>query len=120
MKRALTILPAIFAACVIMLASSSQPARASAGDTFTIYNEGSHTIYEVYAEPVDYGDWGPELLGSGYMLSPGHSFQPLAWHYGADPYVPSCMHDVRVIYSDAHVEYKYGIDICNYNLTFYY
>ena len=120
MKRSLTVFFGVVAACAIVLASSSQPARASAGDTFTIYNQGYHTMYIVNAEPASYGSWGPDLLGTGYVLSPGHSFQPLAWHYGADPYVPSCIHDIRVIYSDQHVEYDYGVDICSYNVTFYY
>jgi len=119
-KRALTVFFSLFAACAILMTSYPQPARANAGDTFTIYNQGYHVMYIVNAEPSSYGSWGPDLLGTGYTLSPGHSFQPLSWYYGANPSIPSCIHDIRVIYSDGHVEYDYGVDICSYNVSFYY
>jgi len=119
-KRALTVFFGVFLACAFVVVSSPSPARASAGDTFTIYNEGVHTIEIVNVEPSSAGTWGPDLLGSGYILGPGHSFQPLSWHFGADPTVPSCTQDIRVIYSDGTVDTDMGVDICNYNVTFYY
>lgn len=95
-------------------------ARANCGDNFTVYNEGSHTIYQINVEPSDYNNWGPDLLGSNYVLSPGYSVHPLSFYWGANPNIPNEVQDVRVVYSDGTVLTRMGIDICDYNLTFNY
>jgi hypothetical protein len=94
-------------------------ARANCGDTFTVYNEGSHQIYSINVEPSDYNQWGPDLLGN-YVLNPGYSVHPLSLYWGANPNIPNDIQDVRVVYSDGTVLTRTGVDICEYNLTFNY
>lgn len=94
-------------------------AAANCGDTFTIYNEGSHTIYSAYVQPHNYCCWGPDLLKDD-VLSPGYHFEPLLFYYGANPDTPSVMQDVRVVYQDGTVLYDYNVNICDYNVSFHY
>jgi hypothetical protein len=95
-------------------------AAANCGDTYTIYNEGSHTIYQVFVEPHNYAYWGPDLLGSSDVLEPGYHFQPLSFYYGANPNIPDAYQDIKVVYGDGHVITDYDVNICEYNTSFYY
>lgn len=91
-------------------------AAANCGDTFTVYNSGAHTIYQVYVEPHNYPYWGPDLLGND-VLQPGYHFIPIAFYYGANPNVPDAFQDVKFVYSDGHIAYDYDVNICEYNVT---
>ncbi len=115
MKKAILSLAAAFALALSM----PLIAAANCGDTFTVYNEGSHTIYSIYVEPHDYAYWGPDLLGN-YVLYPGYHVEPLSLYWGANPNIPDIYQDIKVVYQDGHVITDYDVNICAYNVTFYY
>jgi hypothetical protein len=108
----------IVAASVIALAMPLC-AAANCGDTFTIYNAGSHTVYTVNVEPHDYCCWGPDLLRDD-VLNPGYHFEPLLFYYGMHPNTPSVMQDVRVVYSNGYVITDMDVNICAYNVVLHY
>jgi hypothetical protein len=92
----------------------AQPAMAqNHAPQFTLYNQGSTCIAIVNVEPSASNNWGPDLL-SGVMC-PNQFLHPLA-----DYSLPSCVQDVRVIYTDGHIEYTWGINVCEYNLFEHY
>ena len=96
-----------------LIVAATSVTKAGVND-FTVYNQGSGTIEYLYVEPSGYAYWGSDLLGS-YEINPGYNYHPLVgWK------VPNCVQDVKAVYTDGHIEYYWGINVCNQNLTFYY
>ncbi len=75
--------------------------KASSAD-FRVYNAGSTTIMVLNVEPSGYNSWGPDLLGNN-ELDPGYYVRPLVGYT-----IPSCVQDVRAVYSDNVVQYYLG------------
>lgn len=87
-------------------------------DTFVVYNQGTHTIEHLNTSPSNDSAWGPDLLGQ-YVLNPGYNYRPLFSYYGADCDCATNQ-DVRAVYSDGTVLTDMDVNICAYNVSFYY
>jgi hypothetical protein len=104
---------------LVLIVTMYSTARANCGDTFRVYNQGSHDIYELYVEPASYNSWGPDLLGTDVLL-PNEYVTPISFHWGSEPDMPSTTQDVLAVYSDGTKQEVDNVDICSYNVTFYY
>ena len=108
--------PRIVAAALVLAlgVALGQPALAQYhAPQFTIYNQGSTCIAIVNVEPSDSNNWGPDLLAG--VMCPNQYLHPLVNYT-----LPSCIQDVRAIYTDGHVEYTWGLNVCSYNLIEHY
>jgi hypothetical protein len=101
-----------------MAVSMPLVAAASCGDSFTVYNQGVHTIETINTSPHGNPNWGPDLLGQ-YVLNAGYNDHPLSAYYGANCDCTEYQ-DVRAVYADGTVETDMDVDICENNVVFYY
>jgi hypothetical protein len=108
----LFLLPAIIAGAVVT--TSVTPTLAAEAPQFRVYNSGYHTIEALNVSPHGYNHWGADLLGEDYLES-GYFDRPLSGYN-----LPSCYQDVRAVYTNGHVEYMWDVDVCDYNVRFYY
>ena len=106
-RSAVLTLALMVAATAITKAQYSSP-------NFRVYNAGSHTIVVINVSPHGNSSWGADLLGNN-ELDPGYYVTPLATYN-----LPSCVQDVRAVFSDYTVQYFWGLDVCTQNLTFHY
>lgn len=110
----LLVLRAAVATCVLGLMTVAPSLADYAAPNFEVINGGQHVIDNLYVSPHASGNWGDDLLGK-YDLAPNQFVKPLATYT-----LPSCNQDVRVIYHDRTVDYFYGLNVCQLNVTFHY
>ena len=100
-----TIRTAIIAA-VIAAGALSANAASAFERWFYVNNEGSSTIYSVYATPVGDHSWGRDLLGS-YVIPAGDylDLEP-DYHNGY------CLFDIKVRYASGREVTLWNVDLC--------
>ena len=100
---------ALLAALVVL----GTPLAARASHSFTIKNQGSHTIDHVYLSNVDQDTWGPDQLASDETIDPG---EKRTWR------IPNseCTQDIKVVYHDGHSHVEKSFDTCQYDLRMDY
>lgn len=105
---------------LVCLGVNRAPAgAANCAASFTIYNDGKHTVYSVYVIPTGSTLDLPDLLGNT-VLKPGYHVRPLANVYGAHPGSVSQRQDIEIVYQDGHRAAFYAFDICRYDLRLRY
>ena len=88
-KSAFPRMTAIAFAAVMM----SAPVAQAQSDAVTILNDGYHDIHFVHITPIEWDDWGDDLLGYDAIVPPGESAEiDLALYGGA------CVYDVLVTF----------------------
>jgi hypothetical protein len=102
------------ALCALAMLTAAPSFAQYSSPNFEVVNEGHHTIVVINVSPHGYNSWGADLLGND-ELEPGYWFKPLIGYN-----LPSCIQDVRVIYSDNVVDYMYSVNVCTHYVTFSY
>jgi|SRR5579871_2700723 len=106
--------PAVLAVGLSLAATAIVSAATYTAPNFTVYNQGSEVVEQLYVSPHNNNTWGDDLLAN-YELEPGYSYKPLQNYT-----LPSCYQDVRAVYDDKHVETIYDVNICTNNVIFHY
>jgi hypothetical protein len=100
-------------AAVAMVALGSQVARADERD-FTLVNNSSSTIVELYVGPSSSDDWGSDILGA-QVLGPGQQVNIYFTRFNAG----QCIYDLKVVLDDGSSASLYGVDLCNTTVISY-
>lgn len=109
--RQLYVLSRVLLATFALVVGMSLAADAFVAPNFLVINDGSHTIIAVYVEPSASDSWGQDLLGNN-VLDPGYETHALTGYT-----LPSCIQDVKVIYSDKHIAYDLNVNVCTQYVT---
>lgn len=99
-------LPLLLLAVVALLALTAASALADSRD-FTLHNNSSLDIYEVYVSPSSSSDWESDVLGDDVLLS-GNSV-----HITFDDPRSTCTWDVKVVSETGSEGYLYNVDLCS-------
>lgn len=95
----------LFAATVLTLAFAVAPAHAE-DLVFTLNNQSSGAVNELYVSPLDSNSWEEDILGKDVLDSGQTATITIR---NADG---QCAWDVRIVYDDASVTDERNIDLC--------
>jgi hypothetical protein len=96
----------IFAGAVLALASAVPPAQAE-DLVFTLDNQSSGAVYELYVSTLNSDTWEEDILGQDVLDSGQQATVTLQNADGR------CKFDVRLVYDDGSVTDERNIDLCN-------
>ena len=104
---------AVPAAVALLVANAAMPALAAPGE-FTLVNNTSFTISELYVGSSASDTWGSDLL-AGQMLDPTQTATVSLYNFDGS----TCLYDVAVVGTEGQKGVMYRFDLCNLNqLTF--
>lgn len=81
------------AAVVFSAGLMSAPVAQAHADGVMIFNDGQHDISFVHITPIDWEDWGEDLLGDDTIIRPGEEAEVDLALYDA-----ACVYDVLVAF----------------------
>jgi len=81
---------------------------------FTVVNETSYTIDNLYVSPHSSDNWEEDVLGSD-VLEPGHHVKVT---FSDD--LGYCFYDIKAVYSDGTKSEKYNVDLCSISIFRFY
>jgi hypothetical protein len=85
-------------------------AAAAQAQAFTIYNNGAHTIQNIYESLPSDTQWGPDRL-AGY-LNPDQSW--------TSPLRDNCVYDILIVYENGQQDEEDNWNTCTTNMTLSY
>ena len=80
--------------------------------SFTVENQGKHSIQKVYLSATTSDSWGEDRMGEDEILPPGRTLS-----FSIDTV---CVLDIRIVYTDGIVDTKHAVDTCKYDLELDY
>jgi hypothetical protein len=96
----------LFASAVLTLAFAVAPAYAK-DLVFTLNNQSSGAVNELYVSPLDSNNWEEDILGKD-LLDSGQTATITIRNADGQ-----CQWDVRIVYDDGSVTDERNIDLCN-------
>ena len=94
----------MLAVCFVMINGSKGAADQR---DFTVYNETSYTITELYVSPHSADNWEEDVLGSDVLKAGHHVKITFSDNLGV------CYYDIKAVYSDGDKSIKYNVDLCS-------
>ena len=96
----------VMATSLLLAGVASTPAFAE-DLVFTLNNESSGAVSEIYVSPLESNSWEEDILGQDVLESGQTATITIT---GADG---QCAWDVRLVYDDGSVTDERNIDLCN-------
>ena len=113
MRSTIARFAAVPAALAILAVHAAMPALAAPGE-FTVVNNTSFAISELYVGPSASDNWGSNFL-DGQVMSPTQTATVTLFSYDGT----TCLYDVAVVGTEGQKGVMYRFDLCNLNtLTF--
>ena len=81
---------------------------------FTVVNETSYTIDNLYVSPHSSDNWEEDVLGND-VLESGHRVKVT---FSDD--LGYCFYDIKAVYSDGTKSEKYNVDLCSISTFRFY
>jgi len=105
-RRSFSGLAFAFLLAIGLIVFNSTKASADQRD-FTVYNETSYTIEELYVSPHSSDNWEEDVLGSDVLLAGHHVKITFSDDLGY------CYYDIKAVYSDNTKSVKFNVDLCS-------
>jgi hypothetical protein len=113
MRSTIARFAAVPAALALLAAQAAMPALAAPGE-FTVVNNTSFAISELYVGPSASDNWGSNFL-DGQVINPTQTGTVSLYSYDGT----TCLYDVAVVGTEGQKGVMYRFDLCNLNtLTF--
>jgi hypothetical protein len=111
MRTRIARLFAALAATGLIIAAMAVPALADPRD-FTLANNTSFVVANLYVAPSDSDDWGTDILGRD-ILNPSETASVTFSRFDG----VTCMYDVKIIGQEGQLGVLSKVDLCTYNLV---
>ncbi len=95
------------AALALLVALWVMPALADPRD-FSVVNDSSITLAQVFVGPSDSADWGNDIMGRD-VLSSGETVNISFSRFDGE----TCLYDVKVVGSAGEIGVMYKVDLCS-------
>ncbi len=114
-RKALCKFTASAAIALLLVGGIVWPAHANNRD-FTLYNQRSQSIRQLFVAPSGAPSWGADVLGTGVLRSGHNTYITFPNQLRGTP----CIFDIKAVHTDGSVVVNRGFNLCAVDFVLLY